>query len=259
MGSLNKVTYMKRYIQERYKDMSIQSMGAYNTFYKFKLPNPPDDKLSDLKSVFLQIKTDYVWGMGWTDMDKAKEYEDVFYSMLLAQDDWVLKPSSISGGCPSLMSKDGMKLYMHPMEITGYCTQAQLDKILEIIGTIEKNPNLYGEVIKSHHLAYVRPTYELTDSEYIQFLEENKDSIIDYIKNIPTPLSPVDIGRDFASNCRIARPYDSTIGVFNSLDADVKYITELAKIVDRERTRKDMVDDLLNNKSDEEIADLLDR
>ncbi len=191
-----------------------------NIFTGFSLNIPGQITPAPENNVHIKITSDYQWGSGWTAM-QAKRFEDIVYPKL-EEAGYVLHFPKDSFGCPTLTNPDNkMDLYLHPMEFTGYATKEDTEKIIAILRDC-------SEAVYETSLLYANKVYDISDEEYKQILEDNKDRIINHIQSIPDYKKYLyDAGFDFAKASRIPRIGDGPGYSYNN--TDITYVSKLAK------------------------------
>lgn len=173
-----------------------------------------------------RIYAGYEWGTGWLDSsDQYAFYDEVIN--LFEDNGFIVREPDFSGACPEAV-KPGTseKLYLHPMEFTGPVLESDIPKIERLLKSGEtfefRKTDTYGEL------------YDLTDSEYVDYLESNRDEIEQDIMN--------DIGNDFVyynffDNNKVYDKWhlDRTTAHIgkSSLDVDIQFLANvLQSLVD---------------------------
>lgn len=181
---------------------------------------------SDYKRVHIHIASAYQMGKGWTERDSSLFERELYpklreagFRIELPKDDW---------GCPHLKgmtrSEGRLDLYMHPMEFTGYVTEEQLQKVVKVLNSCDK------DIIKGVRVSSIRDCYDLSDTQYEEMIVARAKEILSFCDK---KTRSDDIALDFARECRLQRVGDST-GISSS-DIDVravKNIVDVAKQLD---------------------------
>lgn len=179
-------------------------------------------RISDYKRIRINLRTAYLWGRGWTDKE-SKAFETEVYNRLRAEG-FEVKESGDSFSCPKItVHKFGekMDLYLHPMEVTGFATIEQAEKVYSILKeckTIEAVGKLLAEDV-----------FDLPDSKYEELIYQNAEDILEMVRGYIGRFGerPYDYGFFFAEHFRIPRDCSYDCGRSSS-DIDVKAVNNMA-------------------------------
>lgn len=132
-------------------------------------------------NTYFRIYAGYEWGPGWIDADSSYAFFDEIIH-LFEDNGFIVKEPRTSGGCPvAVKPGTSESLYLHPMELTGPVLESDIPKIERLLQD--------GETFKFLRTDTYGELYDLTDNEYLDYLESNKDEIEQDIIN--------DIGNKF--------------------------------------------------------------
>ena len=171
--------------------------------------------------VVIPLTTAYKWGYGWCNFEDMYSFQLEVYPKIT--DAGYILNKSEDGSSPTITKNDWrsrMSLYLHPMEITGYATIEDVNKIIDILHTC-KSVYEVGE-------PEITNVYNISDSDYEHLLVANSKEILDWIKEKSKKGSTVLIGFEFADEFRIPRIGDSSLRLCS--DVDVHFIHMLQDI-----------------------------
>lgn len=181
-------------------------------------------EISEYKRIRINLDSAYKWGSGWTARER-NEFESCIYPKM--QDaGFEIKEGEFDGSCERLKkSRSSLDIYMHPMEFTGYATENELRKIVDIL-------NKCTEVCTIRNII-TEDVYALTDDYYIKVLAEHSEELLEYFRKLKAKRmnSNWDIPFEFARRYRIPRVGDSE-GCLSSSDADIKFLTHFGMIAE---------------------------
>lgn len=185
-----------------------------------------DLPFSDYKRVHINIASAYRMGQGWTERDSIL-FEQELYPKL-KEAGFNIEPPKDNWGCPHLKGinrgEGKLDLYMHPMEFTGYVTEEQLQRVMKVLNSCDK------DIIKGARINSIRDCYDLSDTRYEEMIFVRAKEILSYCDK---KTRSDDIALDFARNCRLQRVGDGTGICSDDIDVRaVKNIVDIAKQLD---------------------------
>ena len=202
--------------------------------FKLEIPKNIHLETSEYRDTFIKINTAYKWGSGWNSQEaiihsgSGRAAADAFYEEVygkLRDAGFQLIPSDIEGSCPTLTDKkfgaEKMSLYLHPMEFTGYATQAQIDAITALLEECETVN--FVQVIRNE------PVYFLPDCQYREILQYNAKEIARYAAEHYRPgwRCTGQVGFDFASEARLPRYGQGSAK--SSDDVDIQTVNDICR------------------------------
>ena len=224
--------------------------------YSFKWDIPDNIKMAKELAVKIPIETDYGWGTGWTQAQEDRLCGEL-YSMLIAHD-YDIEYAEDSFSSDTLIQKGtNLKLYMHPMEFTGFASPEQIKELTDILNECEYVYNV-GEPITKEVL-------NLNERGYKNLLSHNAKGIMQFIEECRKNHVPdYDIGMEFARYFRldfIKQDYLSAInGGRSSFDADVSFVDSVVKLFNDLEIPVEKINELMNdNKEMNDIEEEYDR
>lgn len=120
-------------------------------------------------NTYFRIYAGYEWGPGWLDSsDQYTFYDEIIH--LFEDNGFIVKEPRMSGSCPvAVKPGTSENLYLHPMELSGPVLESDIPKIEKLLQNGETfeflRTDTYGEL------------YDLTDEEYLDYLESNREEI----------------------------------------------------------------------------------
>ena len=193
--------------------------------FSFDLSKIP---ISKYRKVRIELDTEYKWGRGWVSREARNRFDMITENALLMNDFSVRQPK-FAMSCPTIVfdeKEDGLSLYFHPMELTGYVPEDQLNKLLNVLREDCK------EVIGDVRLVRNEPCYDLSDKDYADLIKSKSKEIVKCIKEERRKhgydiLNNIfEIGADFAREVRIPRAGKDNPGYYPD-DADIKAIMDV--------------------------------
>lgn len=183
-------------------------------FNQFQWDSDKIDKLPKFDFHFhIHIHSKYKWGEGWENKD-AEEFKSEIFPKLEAEGFTIAAPEII-GACETLKSKTPQTdIYVHPMELTGYATESEIETLLKIFSE--------ANCIYSTELSKKTSVFDISDDEYKALINEHAEAIEKCFRRNDMRWS---IGFDFAEQCRLPRVGDSA-GLC-AMDIDVKTISNM--------------------------------
>ena len=192
--------------------------------------------------IYINLYTAYQNGSGWGSEEAIRDYgsaeaaSEAFRTEITSKLEEcgfsLTSPPAHSGTCPTLYSKkenqllnDKLSVYLHPMEFSGYASEKQLQAIMEVLDTCE--------TVKDYHLTRDQIVYDVKDWQYETILKANAERIARHIAEHYPPKRryPDEVAFDFARECRIDRPGDSS--ALTSSDIDIKIVTDICDYAQR--------------------------
>lgn len=162
---------------------------------------------------YMNIHSKYKWGESWERKD-AEEFKSEIFPKLEAEGFTIAAPEII-GACEMLKSKTPQtNIYVHPMEITGYATETEIETLLKIF--------IEADCIYGVELSKKTSVFDISDDEYKTLIDEHAAAIEKCFCKNDTKWN---IGFDFAEHCRLPRVGDSA-GLC-AMDTDIKMVSEL--------------------------------
>ena len=181
-------------------------------------------EFSEYKHIRINLNSAYKWSRGWTPREK-NEFESCIYSKM--QDaGFKIKDGEFDGSCERLKkSRSSLDIYMHPMEFTGYATEEELNKIVEVLNDCTEVCEITG--------IYTEDVYALTEDYYIKVLAQHSEELLEYFRKLKSKRMNAtwDIPYEFARRYRIPRVGDCE-GCLSCSDADIKFLTHFGLIAE---------------------------
>lgn len=200
--------------------------------FSFDLSKIP---VSKYRKVRIELDTEYKWGRGWVSREARDRFHMITENALLMNDFSVRQPE-FAMAAPSIVfdeNDDGLSLYFHPMELTGYVPEDQLNKLLKVLREDCK------EVIGDVRLVRNEPCYDLSDKDYADLIKSKSKEIVKCIKEERSKhrydiLNDIfEIGTDFAREVRIPRAGKDKPGYYSG-DADIRAIMDICLEAEKE-------------------------
>ena len=192
-------------------------------------------KFSDYLATHIFITTDYKWGRGWT-IDEANRFENEVYPALEAKGYKIIS-DDFSMACPHIQ-KDGfleeLDLYFHPMQLTGYAKQEEIDEIVDVLKNCKS--------VYSVDEVRAEKVYDLTEYQYDKMLESNIPEILEWMEDYKKKnRSTYDMPMAFARECRLPAKCFSVGGARSSSDVDcvfIQHIDTALKAMEKQKQKK---------------------
>lgn len=105
--------------------------------------------------------------VGFTNEEQRKSFYDSIVS-LFTTNGWQVEQPKYSGSCPTVI-KGKQSLYLHPRSFSGVVSMEELQEIEQLLSQ--------GTTFKHYHMDIYREVYDLTDEEYLTYLETKREDI----------------------------------------------------------------------------------
>ena len=175
--------------------------------------------VSNTHRYHISISSKYKWGYGWNE-DDAKEFRSIVYPALLSRNchGFYIIERKYSCESETLCSdNENTNVYLHPMDFSGYMTDFECDAICSAIARVPENIAKVISILKND-------CYDISDEEYINILENNRDAISKWIADNIKHYGEWGITFEFARRFRIPRVGDGC-GMCSD-DVDIKWVSE---------------------------------
>lgn len=206
------------------------------TLYNFEWQGLEKCQLAKEKNVHIHMDAGYLWGAGWT-YEQREAFENELYPKLLEAGYYIEKGRG-AGICDMLYRADkngnrnrfdNFSIYMHPSDFSGYASDEDIGKIIDILNSCK--------CIRNAKAGYLKECYNISDGEYVRLLARNHDGIRRYVETRPKE-DVWGIASRFASEHRIPRVNDRSGLTSDDIDIcfvwGVKAELELLKETGRE-------------------------
>ncbi len=133
--------------------------------------------MSNYHNVYFRINTPSYYGehgVGFqTDEQKQEFYKEV--TELFLNNGWLLKPREYSNSCPIVINGK-QELYLHPQSFSGIVFDDNIPTIEQVLSQ--------SKLFHYHKIDIYEEVFDMSDSEYIEYLESRSQEIINTILEV---------------------------------------------------------------------------
>jgi hypothetical protein len=120
----------------------------------------------EYRDIHFRLESGYKWGEGMEQNQSESFHEEI--DRLFTEAGWEIKEKKFSSSCSEAW-KCKSRLYLHPMDASG---EVAVDLIPEVEQILSK-----GTTFKHYHTDDYREVFDMSDEEYVKYLDDNKENI----------------------------------------------------------------------------------
>lgn len=120
----------------------------------------------EYRDIHFRLESGYAWGKGMEE-EKLNAFHKEIADLFVAEG-WKIEKPKYSSSCETAY-KGKSRLYLHPMEASG---EVEVNLIPEVERILSK-----GTTFKHYHTDNYRELHDMSDKEYAEYLQNNKENI----------------------------------------------------------------------------------